>query len=99
MEFTARLTVSDREVLKGKDFAQMSADEIAKAKRLIADLRLPDDAVVTRRSMADPHGRRIDLRRTFRRSLRSGGGLFDSSHLAPATRRPPPCRLVGFFCS
>src|SRR4051812_26526358 len=41
VEFSARLTMSDREVLKAKDFAQMSADEIGKAKRLIAELRLP----------------------------------------------------------
>ena len=29
-EFTARLTVSEREVLQGKDFAQMTAEEIAR---------------------------------------------------------------------
>ena len=53
-EFSARLTVSDREVLKAKDFAQMTAEEIAKAKHLIADLHLPDDERVTRRFVADP---------------------------------------------
>ncbi|HEV2602858.1 MAG TPA: VWA domain-containing protein [Microvirga sp.] len=93
-EFSARLTVSEREVLKGKDFAQMSADEIAKAKRLIAEMRLPDDAVVTRRFTADAHGRRIDPRRTFRRSLRGGGAVIDLAYRSPATRHPPLVALV-----
>ncbi|MFL5184925.1 MAG: VWA domain-containing protein, partial [Microvirga sp.] len=76
-EFSARLTVSDREVLKAKDFAQMSAAEIAGAKRLIADMSLPDDEVITRRFVSDPRGRQIDPRRTFRRSLRGGGAAID----------------------
>ena len=33
VEIDARLTVSDREVLQKKDFAQMTAAEIARAKR------------------------------------------------------------------
>jgi hypothetical protein len=93
-EFSARLTVSEREVLKGKDFAQMSAEEIAKAKRLIAEMRLPDDAVVTRRFTADAHGRRVDPRRTFRRSLRGGGAVIDLAYRSPATRHPPLVALV-----
>jgi uncharacterized protein with von Willebrand factor type A (vWA) domain len=93
-EFSARLTVSDREMLKGKDFAQMSVDEIAKAKRLIAELHLPDDEVVTRRFLPDPHGRRIDPRRTFRRSLRGGGATIDLAYRAQATRHPPLVALV-----
>src|SRR3954470_19355850 len=32
-ELSARLTMSEQEVLRAKDFAQMSADEITKAKR------------------------------------------------------------------
>jgi hypothetical protein len=93
-EFSARLTISDREVLKAKDFAQMSAEEIAKAKRLIAEMRLPDDARVTRRFTADPHGLRIDPRRTFRRSLRGGGAVIDLAYCSPATRHPPLVALV-----
>ena len=93
-EFSARLTVSDREVLKAKDFAQMTAEEIAKAKHLIADLHLPDDERVTRRFVADPGGRRIDLRRTFRRSLRGGGAIIDLAYRSPATRHAPIVALV-----
>ena len=45
----ARLTVSDREVLQKKDFAQMSAAEIAAAKDAIKRLVLGFEAVKTRR--------------------------------------------------
>jgi uncharacterized protein with von Willebrand factor type A (vWA) domain len=93
-EFTARLTVSDREVLKTKDFAQMSAHELARAKRLIAELSLPDDEVVTRRFLADHRGRRIDPRRTFRRSLRGGGAIIDLAYRSPAVRHAPLVALM-----
>jgi uncharacterized protein with von Willebrand factor type A (vWA) domain len=88
-EITARLTMSDRDILRAKDFAQMSAAEIARAKRLVAELRLPDDALPTRRFTPSPHGARIDPRRSFRRSLRAGGASIDLA-LRDRTREPPP---------
>jgi uncharacterized protein with von Willebrand factor type A (vWA) domain len=94
IEFSARLTMSDREVLRRKDFAQMSAEEIAKAKRVIAELRLPDDEVRTRRFLPHPHGRHIDPRRTFRRSLRAGGASIDLAFRSPRTRHAPLVALV-----
>ncbi|HEX2136666.1 MAG TPA: VWA domain-containing protein [Microvirga sp.] len=93
-ELSARLTVSDREALKSKDFAQMSVEEIARAKRLVAEMRLPEDEVATRRFRADPHGRRIDPRRTFRRSLRGGGATIDLAYRSRATRHLPLVALV-----
>jgi uncharacterized protein len=93
-EFSARLTVSDREVLKAKDFAQMSAAEIAGAKRLIADMSLPDDEVITRRFVSDPRGRQIDPRRTFRRSLRGGGAAIELAYRSPAMRHAPVVALT-----
>jgi uncharacterized protein with von Willebrand factor type A (vWA) domain len=94
LELSARLTVSEREVLKRRDFAQMSVDEIAKAKRLIAEMHLPDDEVVTRRFTPDAHGRRIDPRRTFRRSLRAGGATIDLAYRSRAVRHAPLVALV-----
>jgi uncharacterized protein with von Willebrand factor type A (vWA) domain len=93
-ELSARLTVSDREMLKSRDFAQMSAAEIAKAKQLIAELRLPDDTVPTRRFQAAHAGARIDPRRTFRRSLRGGGGSIDLAFRERAEIHPPVVALV-----
>jgi len=89
IEVDASLTVSDIEVLQKKDFAQMTAAEIAEANRKVAALVLPDDAVVTRRLAPDPRGRRIDLRRTLRQSIGEGGGIIDPARRGPKTKHPP----------
>ncbi len=88
-EIGARLTVSDREVLQKKDFAQMSAAEIAAAKAAIGRLVLPLDEVRTRRLRPDRHGRLIDMRRTLRASLKAGGAVIDLKYLG-LRRQPPP---------
>src|SRR6476659_3334226 len=61
-----KLSVSDREVLQKKDFAQMSAAEIAEVTRAIAKMRLPQAELRTRRYQPDARGLRLDLRRTLR---------------------------------
>lgn len=93
-ELTAQLTVSDREMLKSRDFAQMSAAEITRAKQLVAELSLPDDFVATRRFQVAHQGARIDPRRTFRRSLRGGGGSIDLAFRERAEVHPPIVALV-----
>lgn len=93
-EFTARLTVSDREMLKTRDFAQMSAVEIAKARQLIAELRLPADTVPTRRFRQAHRGGVIDMRRTLRRSLRGGAGSIDLAFRERGQVHPPIVALV-----
>ena len=92
-EFSARLTVSEREILQGKDFAQMTAEEIARAQRAIAALTLPDDRVLTRRMTPSVQGLRIDLRRSLRKSLRAGGAVIELARMERATRRPPVVAL------
>ena len=89
LELDMRLTMSADEILQRKDFAQMSAEEIARAEAQIDRLRLPDDEIRTRRFRADPHGRLVDPRRSFRRSLRAGGGAIELVHRSPAVRHPP----------
>ncbi len=49
VEVDARLTSSDREILRTKDFAQMSAAELEVARRAIARLAFDADRVATRR--------------------------------------------------
>lgn len=88
-EFSARLTVSEREILQSRDFAQMTAEEIARAQRAIARLRLPDDRIDTRRMIAAARGRRIDPRRSFRRSLRAGGAVIDLAYRDVEQKHPP----------
>ena len=75
VEVDARFTMSAAEVLQTKDFAQMSADEIAVARAAITRLRMPSEKMRLRRWKPDPHGGRIDPRGTFRKSLRSGGAI------------------------
>lgn len=75
VEVDARFTMSASEVLQSKDFAQMSAAEIAQARAVIARLRMPSEKMKLRRWKPDPHGLRIDPRGTFRKSLRSGGAI------------------------
>ncbi|MCA8932191.1 MAG: VWA domain-containing protein, partial [Rhodospirillaceae bacterium] len=91
IEIDARLTFSDKEVLQSRDFEQMSADEIAKAKRIIAAMRLPVHDLPTRRFLPDPTGPRVDGRRTLRRSMRGGG---DTIELARKRRETRPPALV-----
>ena len=89
IEFNARLTVSEREVLQRKDFAQMTADEIHEARRLIERMQMPDDWILTRRFHADPRGRRIDARRTLRHALRSGGQIIHLEKRKRSLVHPP----------
>jgi hypothetical protein len=94
IELDARLTVSDREVLEKKDFAQMTAAEVAAAKDAIKHLVLGFDEVKTRRLAPHPHGHRIDLRRTLRSSLKAGGAVIDLKYRGPKTKMPPIVALL-----
>jgi uncharacterized protein with von Willebrand factor type A (vWA) domain len=94
IEVDARLTMSDREVLQKKDFAQMSAAEILAAKAAIAKLVLPLDEVRTRRLAPMNRGHVIDMRRTLRSSLKAGGKLIDLKYLGRRTRMPPLVALL-----
>ena len=68
------LTWSDREVLRSRDFEQMSAAELAEAKAAIASLKLAVPPAPTRRYRPHPRGSLVDMRATLRRSLRQGAG-------------------------
>ena len=89
-----RLSVSDKEVLQKKDFAQMSAAEITEVTRAIAAMRLPQAKQRTRRFQPDAGGARLDMRRTLRASLRSGGDIVDIRHLGLIERPSPIVALL-----
>ncbi|GGD90920.1 VWA domain-containing protein [Aureimonas endophytica] len=89
IEIDARFTMSGREVLRHKDFAQMSASEVEAAKLAIRALRLPDDRVRTRRSRPATGTGRIDLRRTLQASARGGGELILPKFRVPREVQPP----------
>ncbi|MBR0738813.1 VWA domain-containing protein [Bradyrhizobium liaoningense] len=89
-----RLSVSDKEILQKKDFAQMSAAEIAEALRAIEKMHLPQAELLTRRHRPDPHGLRLDLRRTLRASLRTGGDIIDIHRLGRIEKPAPIVALL-----
>ena len=89
VELDAVMTWSDRELLQAKDFEQMSAEEIAAARREVQRLKLPIMQVPTRRFRRDPLGSRVDMRRTLRQSLRGGGGMIDLARKEWTLRHPP----------
>jgi uncharacterized protein with von Willebrand factor type A (vWA) domain len=94
VELDTRLTVSDREVLQKKDFAQMTNAEIAAAKEAMKRLVLPLAEVRTRRLAPHPHGHLIDIRRTLRASLKGGGAFIDLRFIGPKTKPPPIVALL-----
>jgi uncharacterized protein with von Willebrand factor type A (vWA) domain len=89
IELDARLTFSTREVLQRMDFDTMSAAELAEAKKMLRELRLPLPLIRTRRNRIDERGKRINLRATLRESLREGGKVIPLVREAPARIHPP----------
>ena len=94
VEVDARFTASDEDVLRTRDFAQMSTEELTQARRRIAALRMPDDLVPTRRLALDPRGRLVDLRAALRASLATGGAFIPLRRRGPVRRPPPVVALV-----
>jgi len=94
VELDARLTVSDREVLQQKDFAQMTTAEIAAAKDAMKRLVLPLAELRTRRLTPHRRGHLIDIRRTLRASMKGGGDFIDLRFIGPKTRPPPLVALL-----
>jgi uncharacterized protein with von Willebrand factor type A (vWA) domain len=75
LEVDAALTFSAEEVLRHRDFDQMSAEELAAARKLVARLAVAPRPVRTRRFAPDPHGPRLDLARTLAESRKTFGDL------------------------
>jgi len=88
IEIDASATMSAEERLKTLDFEQMSAAEVAEAKRMLAKLSLPVQPLKTRRSQASTLAARIDARRTLRQAMRTGGEVTTLKYKAPVTRWP-----------
>src|SRR5499427_722769 len=88
-ELDASLSFSAREVLQHADFETMSAEEIAQAKKMLANLRLPIPEIRTRRFSPDPDGARVDLRASLRASLRNGAQVITLRRRSPQRRHPP----------
>ena len=93
-EKNVQLSVSDREVLQTKDFAQMNAVEIADVARAISKMKLPQAELRTRRFAPDARGQKLDLRRTLRGSLRTGGEIVNFHRLGRIDKPAPIVALL-----
>ena len=89
LEFDATLTFSANEKFQRLDFESMTAAEWAQAKDAIADFALPVKPIRTRRTRSVNRGRTIDLRRTLRDSVRTGGEVIHLARKAPQVKPPP----------
>ena len=85
------LGASGHELLREKDFAEMTPDEYRRVRRLIAAIAESRPLRDSRRRRADPRGDRLDMRRLIRQSLRTGGDPVDRPYRA---RKEVPRKLV-----
>jgi len=83
---------SHRELLRRKDFAELTAEEEAAVRELIRRQSFPLPPRRTRRREPARRGDALDLRRTLRRSLRHGG---EPLELARRRRKAKPRPLVA----
>ena len=89
IEVDATMTASADEVLRKKDFEQMTVAEQAQARQAIARLRLHRTEVMTRRYRQALKGPAIDMRRTLKGSLRAGGHFIDLERREKQWHEPP----------
>jgi uncharacterized protein with von Willebrand factor type A (vWA) domain len=91
VELPIALSPSDEEVLRSKQFDELTPGELARLNELMSRMHVAAPVRRTRRAERYRHGERIDLRRTLRDSLRTGG---DPVHLRRRRRRIVPRRVV-----
>ena len=82
---------SEVDRLAGRDFAELSAAELAALREVMGRLRLATPVRRSRRTRRVPAGQRVDLRATLRRAHRTGA---DPVRLVRHQRRDKPRRLV-----
>lgn len=93
VEIDAVLTASTDDVLRKKDFEQMSSQELTLARIAMSRMDVLAEPVATRRFRPSASAHRIDMRRTMRSAIRRGSGLMI---LARKERRlkPPPLVVI-----
>ena len=86
-----RRVASDTERLRGRDFAQLSADELRRLSVLMSELTIAVPPRRTRRYRPRKDGARLDMRRTLRQARRTGG---EPVQIARRAVRARPRRLI-----
>ncbi|MEJ2603320.1 MAG: VWA domain-containing protein [Gammaproteobacteria bacterium] len=87
-------SASALEVLRRKDFAEMTLEEAAMAREMLRESVLPLTPDPTRRFATHASGRRPDLRATLRRGVRDGGEYLELLRRR-RRRREPAVILLG----
>ena len=82
---------SEEERLGEKRFEELEPEELDRIRRMMSELELAAPRRLSRRRRRARRGEQLDLRRTLRSSLRTGG---DPMTLARRRRRTRPRRLV-----
>ena len=82
------LTYSAREVLRHKDFAELTGEEVDAIRRLMTSLVWQLGERRTRRKRPGP-GQLLDLRRTLRRNMRYGGEVIEWAYREPKVKPRP----------
>ncbi len=90
-EVPLRVQASADERLAGRDFADLSPDELALLTRVMRDLTLATPPRRSARYRRTARGHRIDLRTTLRQARRTGG---DPMRIARRAPRQRPRRMV-----
>ncbi len=85
------LGASGDELLRDKDFAELTGDELRRLRELITRIGRSRPQRHSRRRTPDARGDRLDVRRMIRRSLRAGGDPLDRPLRA---RKDVPRKLV-----
>jgi hypothetical protein len=89
----ATVTYSTREVLRHKDFAYLTFEELEAVRRMMAELIWTLGERRTRRRQPG-RGQQIDLRRTLRRNLRHGGEILEWARREPKSK-PRPLVIIA----
>jgi uncharacterized protein with von Willebrand factor type A (vWA) domain len=85
------LGASAHELVREKDFAEMTAEEFERVRRLMLLIAKTRPLRTSRRRAPDPRGDVLDMRRLLRRCLRSGGDPVDQPW---RSRKLVPRKLV-----
>ena len=88
---TMGLLASGVSVDHSKDFAEVTDDELAATRKIVASLRITPPVRRTRRNRPSTKGRVIDMRRMAREMMRNHG---EPTQLARRVRKERPRRLV-----
>jgi uncharacterized protein with von Willebrand factor type A (vWA) domain len=82
-------TYSPREVLRRKDFSELTSEELTEVQKMMQAMAWQLEQRRTRRKTRATHGKYLDLRRTMRQNLRYGGEPLQLTWREPKFKRRP----------